>query len=326
MRCAVEDERRAMFALSAMAFAAMLVLPLFLGMRVDYASFWPIYFLASIPAVALIYVNWRRLDAMRPFLEATTLGLLLMVPVLISTYAAMRLNLPLADPLLRQIDTALGIDWLAFVHWVDGNRTLSLLLGYGYSSFSFQLLLLPALLCLVRQYGRAYQLVSAYLVLCLISSAIGAFFPSVGAYVAYDLHASQLTNINGIFGHHFLESFHGVRNDAIFTLTANNASGIVTFPSVHAGIAAICAWAAWPSRLLRWPFVILNVIMALSAVTHGAHYVVDVFAGGLVALVTVWLVHRTAARLRPKAPAYAAVPDAAVAAEAEPETVAPAAA
>lgn len=295
----VEDDRRTLFALSAITCAVMLVLPLPLGFSVNYASFWPIYSLAAIPAAGLLYANWRRLEAMRPFLEATTLGLLLMVPVLASTYAAMSLAMPFADPLLHRLDAAMGFDWLAFVRWVDQSPSLSQLLGYGYSSFALQLLILPGLLCLVRQPGRAYQLVSAYVVLCLVSSAIGAFFPSVGAYVTYGLEGSDLRHINGVFGHHFLDTFNAVRSGAGFTLTLENAAGIVTFPSVHAGMAAICAWAAWPSRLLRWPFLLLNVIMAVSAITHGAHYLIDPLAGGLVAVLTVYLVHRATARLRP---------------------------
>ena len=311
-----EDDRRTLFALSAVTFAVMLILPIPLGFSVNYASFWPIYSLAAIPAAGLVYAHWRRLEAMRPFLEATMLGLLLMVPVLASTYAAMSLAMPFADPLLHRIDTALGFDWLAFIRWVDQSPGLSQLLGYGYSSFALQLLVLPGLLCLVRQPGRAYQLVSAYVVLCLVSSAIGAFFPSVGAYVTYGIEGADLRHINGVFGHHFLDTFNAIRSGNGFTLTLENAAGIVTFPSVHAGMAAICAWAAWPSRLLRWPFLALNVIMAVSAITHGAHYLIDPLAGGLAALLTVRLVHRATARLRPAA--LPALP--------EPEKPAPAAA
>lgn len=314
MQKSVEDDRRTLFALSAITFAVMLVLPLLLGFSVDYASFWPIYSLAAIPAAGLVYARWRRLEAMRPFLEATMLGLLLMVPVLASTYAAMSLAMPFADPLLSRIDAAMGFDWLAFVRWVDQSPWLSQLLGYGYSSFALQLLVLPGLLCLVRQPGRAYQLVSAYVILCLVSSAIGAFFPSLGAYVTYGLEGADLRHINGVFGHQFLDSFYAIRSGTGFTLSLENAAGIVTFPSVHAGMAAICAWAAWPSRLLRWPFLVLNVIMAVSAITHGAHYLIDPLAGGLVALLTVWLVHWATAHLRPAAPPSAAEKSAPVAA------------
>ena len=65
------------------------------------------------------------------------------------------------------------------------------------------------------------------------------------------------------------------------------ADGIVTFPSIHAGIALILAWAAWSSTALRYPLLVLNALMAIGAVTHGAHYFVDVIAGLLVAVAVI---------------------------------------
>jgi membrane-associated phospholipid phosphatase len=204
----------------------------------------------------------------------------------------MRAGLPLADPLLARMDQAIGFDWPAFFRLVDGSEPAARLLAYGYSSFAYQLLFLPTLLCLARLPGRAYRLVLGYLILCTISSAIGIFFPADGAYVFYGVETSSLQHINGKFGHLFLESFHGVREGGAFSLGMNNVAGILTFPSVHAGVAALCAWAAWPSRWLRWPFLALNVVMSVSALTHGAHYLVDILAGFAVAALTVALVHR----------------------------------
>ena len=289
---AVENVRLALFAAAAAAFAAMLALPPLLGFSVDYASFYPLLVIAAIPGAVLPYAIWRRLDPLRPALETTALGLLATLPVLVFTYSAMRAGLPLADPLLARMDRAIGFDWSAFFRLVDGSEAAARLLAYGYSSFAYQLLFLPTLLCLARLPGRAYRLVLAYLILCTLSSAIGIFFPADGAYVFYAIDPATLQHVNGKFGHLFLESFHGVREGGAFSLGMDNVAGILTFPSVHAGVAALCAWAAWPSRWLRWPFVALNVVMSVSALTHGAHYLVDIFAGFAVAALAVVLVRR----------------------------------
>ena len=304
----LEDYRRALFAVAIAGLAAMLMLPLLLGFHVELASFLPLYVLAALPAIVLPYAAWRGLHALRPALEATSLGLLVTLPVLVLSYAAMRLAMPLADPLLVRMDVAIGFDWTQFTRWVDRSWTASFILGLGYSSFSFQLLLLPSLLCIARLPARAYQLVLAYFILCAVSAGIAIFFPSVGAYVTHNMDPASLDNVSGRFGHFFLDSFHAVRDETAFSLGIDNVAGILTFPSVHAGVAALCAWAAWPSRGLRYPFLALNLIMAVSAITHGAHYLIDVIAGGLVAAATVPLVHRLAAALRPKAESQAAGP------------------
>jgi membrane-associated phospholipid phosphatase len=208
------------------------------------------------------------------------------------SYAAMRVGAPLADDTLRAWDAALGFDWLACVRFVDRSHTMATALSVGYSSFVFQLLLLPGLLCAVRLPERAYRLILGYLILCTLSAIVGSGFPAEAAYVAHGLEAEALRHVDGHFGRLFLDSFRAARAAGPFTLRFGDVAGIVTFPSVHAGVAALCAWAAWPSRPLRALFLPLNLLMAASAITNGAHYLVDVIAGGAVAFVTVAMVRR----------------------------------
>ena len=62
-----------------------------------------------------------------------------------------------------------------------------------------------------------------------------------------------------------------------------------SFPSGHsATIAALMTalWLLWPQHLLFYGLV--ATIVALSRIVVGAHYLSDVFAGGLVAVLTTW--------------------------------------
>ncbi|MGE3397248.1 MAG: phosphatase PAP2 family protein, partial [Sphingomonas sp.] len=131
--------------------------------------------------------------------------------------------------------------------------------------------------------------VLCYLILVAISSLIGAFFPSEGAYVAFAVDPAALAHVDGKFGHFFLAAFHAVRTEPAFLLSFANVAGILTFPSVHAGVAALCAWAAWPSRPLRLPILTLNILMAIGTLPYGAHFLIDVLAGGAVAWLAVHL-------------------------------------
>jgi membrane-associated phospholipid phosphatase len=91
------------------------------------------------------------------------------------------------------------------------------------------------------------------------------------------------------FSSGFLNSFNAVRNDPNFVLALGVASGIVTFPSMHAAIAILCGWGLWKTRWLRWPSIAANSLMFSSAITHGGHYVI---AGGLLAIATILLLSR----------------------------------
>ena len=49
--------------------------------------------------------------------------------------------------------------------------------------------------------------------------------------------------------------------------------------------AVILAWAAWPMRAIRWPAILLNGAMLVSAVPIGGHYLIDIVAGCVVAAI-----------------------------------------
>ena len=146
---------------------------------------------------------------------------------------------------------------------------------------------------------------------------MSAAFPSVGTVQHYGLEASDLGAVNGFFGHHFLDSFHAVRTDPNFILSLGVASGIITFPSIHAAVAVLCAWAASASRILLPPMAVLNALMFVSAISHGAHYVVDVAVGGMIAVLVIHLVSRASGlegTVRPRLSARPVAPAAAGAA------------
>ncbi|MEX0955310.1 MAG: phosphatase PAP2 family protein [Rhizobiaceae bacterium] len=82
------------------------------------------------------------------------------------------------------------------------------------------------------------------------------------------------------------------RGAADFTIALDRVEGILNFPSVHAGIAVLCVWATAGSRLLFWPFVVLNTAIACAAITHGSHYLVDIVAGFVVAAACIALTQR----------------------------------
>ena len=72
--------------------------------------------------------------------------------------------------------------------------------------------------------------------------------------------------------------------------------GIVRFPSFHTALAVIFTYA---HRGIRWsfpPVAALNGVMLRSIPSEGGHYLVDMIAGGAVALVAIGLVRAVLAR------------------------------
>lgn len=287
-----DDLRKARNALgraSLCLIASVLLLPPILRFEVDFFSFWPLAVLALAIAAFIPYASWRKMWTIRAVLELSAISQLSVLAALVITYASMRFNMPIADPLLIAMDRAIGFDWPSFVRFVDQSALAANLLEFGYGSLMSQLLFLPGLLCLLQFQVRAYRFMLALLLFSMMAAIICIPFPALGAYVGHGLDGSTLRNIDAHFGYAFLESFNAVRESDQFVLTMGNAAGIVTFPSGHVGFAVLAAWAAWPSRWLRLPVLGLNILMVVSSITNGAHYLVDVIAGGAVAALAIWM-------------------------------------
>lgn len=250
------------------------------GLRLNYHTLLPFTgWLVMTLVFASVYCRWRHMPGLRNVVEPALIGTLLSVAIVISTYLAMLPSLPLADKQLGDLDTALGFDWHAFVMFVDARPGLATFLNVAYQSFTVQLFVLPALLGGIGQAKRAYQMITSYTLIGLIAGVVAILFPAIGAFPHNEVQHQDLQNINIFYGYFFLEQFHGVRDDLNFVFDINNAAGIITFPSVHAAVAALCVWAAWHLRFFRYPIVLLNLGMATSAVSHGSHYLVDVLVG-----------------------------------------------
>lgn len=71
--------------------------------------------------------------------------------------------------------------------------------------------------------------------------------------------------------------------------------GLVSAPSFHTTAAFLYIAAAWSSNRLRWPILLINFLMLLSIPIEGTHYLADMIAGALVALVS-WFTMRALLR------------------------------
>lgn len=258
--------------------------------EVDYFAFKTLFLIVAACYSFALISYWRKLKFFGECLELLGSGFLFIIPILVSTYIAMTLDFPLADAELINMDQALGFKWFWFISFVDSSEFLSWLLLEAYTSFGIQLMLIPIILVLVGDAKRACAYIFGYSLLCFISSVIAIWYPALGTYTLYGVTQADLTNINAHFGFFFLDDFNSIRSGEPFVLTVSKASGIVTFPSVHAGVAFLTLWAAWKNKWIRWPFFILNILMATSAISHANHYLIDVIAGFGIAGITVTIV------------------------------------
>jgi membrane-associated phospholipid phosphatase len=243
-------------------------------------------------AAVLVAIDMRQLaSAVSAYVVLTMTGAVSpLVNALVATTAA-----PLADWWLIMIDEALGFRWVPFVQWFQSWPALNKVLCYSYASLFYQPMLLILILSLVRP-PCVVRFVSALSVSLAISMAIFPFAPAVDGYIYFGLKAVDFPGVEVATAWHHLEVLNRARNGLLTVLDLSSIEGIITFPSFHASAAIVCGWFWWKVPYVRYPAAVLNLVMLVSTIPVGGHYLIDVVGGTAVALASIWFAGRDAAR------------------------------
>lgn len=202
--------------------------------------------------------------------------------------SAVSTHLDLIDDRLVQIDAALGFHWRPAYQWFEAHPLIFETLRFCYRLYGWQVALLPVLLAFL---GRLDDLADFLLLFCVcvvLTILISALIPASNPHIYF-----------GRIGAHELSEwsqFAGFREGLLHTIDLNDNQGLISLPSLHAAHAVIFTYAA--RHLRGWNVLIaaLNVLMTISAVPFGAHYLIDIIAGIALAVTVIHLSRRMTGR------------------------------
>jgi membrane-associated phospholipid phosphatase len=198
-------------------------------------------------------------------------GLIILAPLCAVVMAST--NLPLADDALRRADLSLfGFDRAVVATWLRPGSPAFRTWAWIYHSLTFQPFILLAALFWFGFRRRAWQLLSAWGFALLASLLIFPLFPAFGA-------PSHVLD--------FIDVLKDARSGDLRLLGLECLTGIITFPSFHAAAATTLAWGFATFGRYGWPMVALNIAMFASALVVGGHYLIDLPAGALVAIISI---------------------------------------
>jgi hypothetical protein len=201
-------------------------------------------------------------------------------------------SFPIIDAWLHYADTMMGFDWVSYYTFVCNNEYVFKVLAFAYHSALWQPLALTALLIALRNRLNYYTLYLAFALAFVLVCFVALFFPALNAHHFYAA--------GGTLEAAFAPEFSGqTAAPALWARDYLRAPGaafgdlrVITFPSFHAAMAAIFISAAWAMPVIRWPFVVLNVLLLAATPPIGSHYLIDVIAGCLIGLLS-WVAART---------------------------------
>jgi membrane-associated phospholipid phosphatase len=180
-----------------------------------------------------------------------------------------------------------AIDWQTDIPAMTQNREIGLALSHAYASLTWQPFLMLGYLIIAGKSSRCWKAITATALALAICIGVFPFCPAEGGYVHCHIDAASVPNVRVLSAWHYPVILHALKEGKLNSLGSGTLEGIVAMPSFHASAAVILAWALWATRL-RWPFLILNAVMLVSAVPIGGHYVVDVIAGAALAFFAIW--------------------------------------
>ena len=226
----------------------------------------------------LAYCRWRPLPRLIEACELAIWADLYFDALSVMIQIAGRSHRPLVDQQLMAIDAHLHFATVAWVHFVAHIPALRIAQAIVYA---IEPVLLLAALVAVPFMGRAYaarRYVLGIVISALIAAAIFAVWPAAGPWTTEGYRATR--DQQQVTAYLLLLKSH--------TPTGLNMddAGIVAFPSFHVLLAVLSAVALGSLRKLRWPVWILAVLIILSTLTTGWHYLIDVIGGLVLAAIT----------------------------------------
>jgi membrane-associated phospholipid phosphatase len=225
----------------------------------------------------------------------------------ITSYLSVTTALPLQDANLAMLDRALGFDWLGFLAWTNDRPALGQALTWAYRSSLGQVVALTLLLAIFNRTREVWEFLALFALTLVIVIVISALVPAAGAYAFHAPAKTHFSNLNPAAGMWHYADFVALRDGSFAKLSLDRVEGLITFPSFHTVLAILVTYSVRDVRLLFGPVAVLNALVIVSTLTEGGHYLVDVLAGGAIAVACIVIVRRLEGTLSNAGPAHIAV-------------------
>ena len=203
------------------------------------------------------------------------------------SYALARNDLPFWDETFLSWDRALGLNWRAYLAFVDARPRLGLVFTIAYLSLSIQMVAIVLILGMTGRVLAVREFVMAVMIGGLATVLISGALPAMAMFVHLGLDGSDFPHLRPAAAFVHVEAVNGLRDGTLKIIALGRLEGIITFPSFHAALGVIFAHALWRLKWIRYPALALNLVLIAATPIDGGHYFVDVLAGLAIAALAI---------------------------------------
>jgi hypothetical protein len=267
--------------------------------------------IAPLGAAAAFYGLVRREAALSAMLACATFLIVFPAGASLLSYLLVTVAGPRIDSVLAAADRSIGFDWPGLMALVARYPFANTLLGYAYVSVMPQTVILLLLLGWRQKIAELYRLSLALAVGALITLAVWTAFPSFGAFSVYTLPDAVAGKLGLVLGFDYGRVLVQMLQNGPGFISPADLRGLVGFPSYHTQQALLLTWYARSIGALRWPAILLNLIVLVSIPIQGGHHLMDMFGGVAVTVLSVllagWIVTLASKRAAAASQIYAPV-------------------
>lgn len=204
-------------------------------------------------------------------------------------FSAARLGMPLIDAQLLSFDHAIGYDWETFASIVARSPELELFLERSYEALFWQPFLAAVVLSFYRDAHALNKLVIAHLMVMMITVVIFAIWPAMTAWAYLQTPAPIIRQLHLQSTMNWVNGLVAIRSGVPLYVSAQSSFAIIGFPSYHCAAGFLYSYTFWSNQALRYPVVVVNVMMIAATPIMGGHYLADVVGAMLVTCTAIWL-------------------------------------
>ena len=240
-------------------------------------------------AAAAFYGLVRREAALSAVLACSAFLVVFPAGCSLLSYLLVTIAGPRIDALLAAADQSIGFDWPALMALVAQHPLANTLLGLAYVSVMPQTVILLLALGWCQKITELYRLSLAFAFGAVITLGVWTLAPSFGAFSVYTLPDPVAGKLGLVLGFDYGHSLVQMLKDGPGFISPTELRGIVGFPSYHTLQALVLIWYARNIKALRWPSILLNLVVLVAIPIQGGHHLVDMFGGVAVTVLSIAL-------------------------------------
>jgi membrane-associated phospholipid phosphatase len=201
------------------------------------------------------------------------------------SYVCATAGLPLWDDRIIAADGYLHFNWLTAARAVDNAPFLLTLLNAAYATFTGQLIVTAVLLLAAGRVEDLDRYLITFVCASLLAEGASLLTPTLGP--ASTVASGAMFDHLSAIGRTTANIVVALRSRTLTVIDARALDGIISFPSLHAAVALLIPYHLRWSKPLCSIAVGINALMFLAAIPCGNHYLLDVLAGLLVAMLAI---------------------------------------